>query len=241
VARSCAAGQRALSAPPKRGVSPCSAPVHSACAPPPAHPRPRTPSPAYARTFGCGGTCVHAVCGPHDPLEKCVFVIMRFRFGGGVPVHFACSQRLRGADSPPPPTYAFSCLCSDFWLRWHVCACAVGATGAIGKNVFLKTILAPKRSLIGNTTAGRPPTGYKRHLLPKTALEAATAFFFFFLATPILINSALAAERGVKEVGDPAHFWNGLPAGYGLKLRVRNAPTPLHKVAMSATRNQPAK
>jgi hypothetical protein len=136
VARSCAAGQRALSAAKKRGVSECSGPVYGACAPLPAHPRPRTRSPAYVQTFGGGGTCVHAVCRPHDRLQKYIFVIMRFRFEGGVRVLSARLQRLRGAACPPPPTYAFYCLCADFWLRGHVCACAVGATGAIAKNVF---------------------------------------------------------------------------------------------------------
>jgi hypothetical protein len=56
-----------------RGVSECSAPVHGACAPPPAHHLPRTPSPAYARTFGCGGTCVNAPWGPQEPLKKMFF------------------------------------------------------------------------------------------------------------------------------------------------------------------------
>jgi hypothetical protein len=82
VARSCAAGQSALSAPKKRGVSQCISPVRSAYAPPPAHPRTCTPSPAYVQTPGGGIRCMHAVCGPHGPCEKCFFVIMRIFFEG---------------------------------------------------------------------------------------------------------------------------------------------------------------
>jgi hypothetical protein len=54
------------------------------------------------------------------------------------PVHFARAQRLRASACPPPPTYPFSCLCSDFWLRWHVCMRRGGHRSCL-KNVFLRT------------------------------------------------------------------------------------------------------
>jgi hypothetical protein len=57
----------------KEGVTPFISPVRSACAPLTAHLRTCTPSPAYAQTFGCGGTCVHAPWGPQEPPRKNLF------------------------------------------------------------------------------------------------------------------------------------------------------------------------
>jgi hypothetical protein len=133
VAHSCAAGQRALSSSKKRGVS-----QDSARRPFTAPARRYLPTPAHVPLLmlmlKLSAEAVRAQMPRADHTTQIkFFVIMQFHFEGGVPVLSARARRLRAAACPPPPTYAFSCLCSDCWLQGHVSACAVGSTGAIGK------------------------------------------------------------------------------------------------------------